>query len=1126
MAKLVLDPESPNPRLIHLDKPSTLIGTASDADVSIKSELLSNHHARIEHKPDDGYYIISLANTPGVFVNGSPITFQRLKHGDKIEIGDVKAVLLLDSADESAHDVPGHGSPVQEMMLPASMMSAGLTTIPRGPARCPQCGMPLMPGLPSCPHCGMPFSNLPAMPMNFIPPLPASQIGPGILPLIAFLAALTVVGAPIALVLGLMTLSIIRRRGGTARDHALAKWAIGLGLVWLMAGAVAAGGLLRQAQKRKQLEVAAVHEVKVIHALKNLACAEKYAQTIECFDADADGQGEYGTLSVLAQTKSPFFDTGLANGEAYGYRFTIRGAAESQFLAVAEPVNYGKTGIRTFAIDQTGQIRGGDTEGKPFGQGASVLPVLQGERNAYYEIDDEIAKDVLNYVKTLSSTLADQEKKQRILKRLHDEYALTSVGRELGGMEASVDRFVSEQQAQTIYLDAKAALAKGSQDVALAKLTEIKEKHPSFSQIAAVERELGDLRSVIAQKREQEAQALLIQAEALERQGQRPQDVQDMYQRIAKLYPDTDVAARVSSLKPELQRQLRERDAEKIFSDLMELSPERDFDEILNRANQLRRNYSDTDLLSKAKTELAEKERKARANSWRAKTEQNMAAGRMRGALGQLESAARENPDLLYDLRDLCIQLYRSVADSLVKEGDERKALEYYEKLSRLLQASGSKDQVSPDLLAKLHIDVGQADFDHKDYKEARWHLASAAWKYPDDAQFNMRLGAASLYTGLYRPAEESLTRALSVQPNLVSARLYRAYLNMRVELSSERVLADRFKQEAAPAETAKAVKDESASGKPQQTSSSSISISVADESGSGDGVVVNTDVVDGDSGIAAPKSLDVKSSNVGAGWFSRFAENGQTAKSPVPEPTDIAPFLNFNYQSSSSILPGIMQVLDDLQRQRAEKDLAASTGRAKAAAMSQQSARDDMRQVGKMSLRVSEQKNIVAYHTQLRQLRALHLKDADARKELCDMMNEMKQRINSARSDIQTAGRQQSRIQSLTESVLSQIDKKYRLFDKAETLISSCMEDESQTRKRMLELAEEMLMKYNSNNASDVTSFDKQIADFRSKLLDEDGVLEIDRALRALRDSMDVRVDLDAILRAAEGNAPVAAGE
>ena len=181
---------------------------------------------------------------------------------------------------------------------------------------------------------------------------------------------------------------------------------------------------------------------------------------------------------------------------------------------------------------------------------------------------------------------------------------------------------------------------------------------------------------------------------------------------------------------------------------------------------------------------------------------------------------------------------------------------------------------------------------------------------------------------------------------------------------------------------------------------------------------------------------------------------------------------------------------------------------------------------MGEMALRAGLQKNLATYNTQLRQLRTLHLKDADARKELFDMLDEMKQRVRSAMSDIQAAGGQQSRIQSVTERVLSQIDKKYRLLDKAGTLISNCMADESDTRKRMLALAEEMLQQYTSFHSSDFVAFDQEIAGFRSKLLDEDGVLEMDRALRALRDSMDVRVDLDDILHAAEGNAPVTAEE
>lgn len=1108
MATLVLHPETADSRIILLDKPSLLIGSSPEADILLESEVVSASHARIEHQPD-GYYIINLAGTPGVSVNGVEVSFQRLKHGDKLVIGDVHAVLLLGHEDEVAHADPAHEAPAQEMMLPASMMSTGLAAIPRGPTHCMRCGMPLVPGMPSCPRCGMPLSNLPAMPMDFIPPLPTAQIGAGILPLIAFLAALTAVGAPVALVLGLMSLSIIRRRGGTPRDRALAKWSVGLGLMWLMVGAVATGGIVRQIQKRKQLNVVEEYEAKAIRALKNLACAAKYAQTIEFLDTDEDGVGEYASLSALTDTQSPFFDTDLADGEAYGYRFTIREASEAQFLAVAEPLRYGETGIRTFVINQDGKVRGADTGGQRFGQVTSVLPVLQGERSAYYEIDDEIAKDVLNYVKSLSFALPEQEKKQRILRRLRTEYALTSVGRELDGMEASVDRFVTEQHAQAIYLDAKAALAEGNQDVALAKLVEIQQNHPAFSQIAAVERELSDLRSMIAQKREQDALALFNQAEEIERDGKRPQEVQELYQRIEKLYPDTDIAARIASLKPELQRQMREHNAENIFSDLMELSPETDFEEILNRANQLRRNYSDTDLFAKVQTELETKERKARASSWRVKTEQNIAAGRMRGALGQLEAAAKENPDLLYDLRDLCIQLYRSVADTLMKEGDARNALAYYEKLSQLLQASGTGEKVDPDMLAKLHNDVGQADYGRKEYQEARWHLASAAWKYADDAQFNMRLGVASLYSGLYQPAETTLTEALNIKPDLTSARLYRAYLNLRVVSSLERVLAGRFTQTEAPEQPETDTPDEPT----PQPPANNLKISLDNTSDSGDEITVNT-MNAGSATVAAPQKLDLKPSNTGQDWFTRFAESETGAESPVPEPTDLDLFLSFDYSGSSTLSSTIMQFLQDLQLQKLEKVAAKNSASYNAASSSD--GKSAARRMGRNEVKLSSRKNIAEFHSQLRQLNAFHLEDINARKELYDKMDEMKQRVRLAMADIQTAGTQQSRIQSQTGNVLTQINEKYGFLSKAEDSISSCMKREVKLREQMLTLAGKMVADLSS--PSTTSSFEKDVDRFQAKLLSGNDAAAISQALRELRDSMDVSVNMQDILRAAEG--------
>ena len=115
----------------------------------------------------------------------------------------------------------------------------------------------------------------------------------------------------------------------------------------------------------------------------------------------------------------------------------------------------------------------------------------------------------------------------------------------------------------------------------------------------------------------------------------------------------------------------------------------------------------------------------------------------MRGALAQLESAIRENPDLQYDLRDLCTELYRRAAEQLMQEGDARGALTYYTRLNRVLKVSESDEEVPPELLAKLHYKVGQADYESRKFVSARWHLDNAAWYYPDDAQFHMRLGVA-----------------------------------------------------------------------------------------------------------------------------------------------------------------------------------------------------------------------------------------------------------------------------------------------------------------------------------------------------------------------------------------------
>jgi hypothetical protein len=70
--------------------------------------------------------------------------------------------------------------------------------------------------------------------------------------------------------------------------------------------------------------------------------------------------GPYGSMDELLEAK--LVDRQLM--EKYGYRFEVT-ASGNQFEAVATPREYGKTGKRSFFIDQTGVVRGDDKGGGP-----------------------------------------------------------------------------------------------------------------------------------------------------------------------------------------------------------------------------------------------------------------------------------------------------------------------------------------------------------------------------------------------------------------------------------------------------------------------------------------------------------------------------------------------------------------------------------------------------------------------------------------------------------------------------------------------------------------------------------------------------------------------------------------
>lgn len=99
----------------------------------------------------------------------------------------------------------------------------------------------------------------------------------------------------------------------------------------------------------------AANELAAISQLRAIATAEANYQA-------TTGGGSYGTLKQLIDAQS--INQQLSNGENRGYKFEIRVASGSSYDALATPVKYGLTGLKSFYMNSGGsEIHGADKKG-------------------------------------------------------------------------------------------------------------------------------------------------------------------------------------------------------------------------------------------------------------------------------------------------------------------------------------------------------------------------------------------------------------------------------------------------------------------------------------------------------------------------------------------------------------------------------------------------------------------------------------------------------------------------------------------------------------------------------------------------------------------------------------------
>jgi prepilin-type N-terminal cleavage/methylation domain-containing protein len=138
----------------------------------------------------------------------------------------------------------------------------------------------------------------------------------------------------------------------TASGFTLIELMIVLAVIALIA-AIAVPNMLRSRMSANEAGAAG--------AMRTISSGEAAYQSA-CLSTNANGTGQYADLPTLAAPPSgePFIDDMLGNGVKQGYNFAAAPGPPSDapaYQATAQPINPGKTGVKSYFVDQSGVIR-------------------------------------------------------------------------------------------------------------------------------------------------------------------------------------------------------------------------------------------------------------------------------------------------------------------------------------------------------------------------------------------------------------------------------------------------------------------------------------------------------------------------------------------------------------------------------------------------------------------------------------------------------------------------------------------------------------------------------------------------------------------------------------------------
>lgn len=119
---------------IPLLKPSLMIGRRESADIVLRFPNVSGHHCELSL--EGGHWIIKdLRSSNGTKVNGTRVTEQKLKPGDKLSIAKHDFEIVFDPIRLGGTAPVAEKSQAESMFSRSLLESAGLEVKPRGGAK-------------------------------------------------------------------------------------------------------------------------------------------------------------------------------------------------------------------------------------------------------------------------------------------------------------------------------------------------------------------------------------------------------------------------------------------------------------------------------------------------------------------------------------------------------------------------------------------------------------------------------------------------------------------------------------------------------------------------------------------------------------------------------------------------------------------------------------------------------------------------------------------------------------------------------------------------------------------------------------------------------------------------------